>query len=92
MQLVVAQMAEKSLLVPRVQGSNSLISKIYNEHEFMLTVGKTKIKKKEAEYYPLKTNQLQVVVAQLAERSLLVSREPFEYKSPRFEFTHHQIH
>ena len=44
--VVVAQLAERSLAIPEVRGSNPVISKIYNEFYLLLTFDKTKMKKK----------------------------------------------
>ena len=46
MAVVVAQLAECALAIPEVRGSNPAIGKIYNELIFLLTVEKTKTKKK----------------------------------------------
>ena len=50
--VVVAQLVERSLLIPKVRGSNPVIGKNYIEHLFIvycqLCIEKTKIKKKEA--------------------------------------------
>ena len=45
--MVVAQMEERSLLIPEGRGSNPVIGKIYNEHLFTVNcIEKTKRKKK----------------------------------------------
>ena len=45
--VLVAQLVERSLLIPEVHGSNPVIGKIYIEHLFTVnSIEKTKIKKK----------------------------------------------
>ena len=39
-------MAEQSLSIPEIQGSNTVMGKIYDNTHLMLTVEKTKINKK----------------------------------------------
>ena len=47
--MVVAQLVEWSLPIPKVHGSNPVIGKIYFERLFIVNcIEKTKIKKKEA--------------------------------------------
>ena len=46
--MVVAQLVERSLLIPEVHGSNPVIGKIYIKHFTVNCIEKTKIKKKQA--------------------------------------------
>ena len=53
--MVVAQLVEWLLLAPEDRGSNTVISKFWIEHLFIVNyVEKTKIKQKEADNGPLK--------------------------------------
>ena len=55
--MVVAQLAERSLMIPEDPGSNPVIGNFYlNIYLLLMFVEKTKIKKKEAENGPFLKN------------------------------------
>ena len=57
--MVAAQLAERSLPIPEVRGSNPVICKKYNEHLFTVNcIEKMKIKKKGAGIGPFKKDML----------------------------------
>ena len=51
-------MAEQSLSIPEIQGSNTVMGKIYDNTHLMLTVEKTKINKKRPRMAHLEKNYL----------------------------------
>ena len=61
--VVVAQLVERSLPIPKVHGLNPVISKIYIEHLFTVNcIEKTKIKEKRGREWPIfnKKNKQQI--------------------------------
>ena len=74
--VVVAQLVERSLLVPQVWGSNPVISKFYIEHLFIVTcIEKTK-KKKRGRKWPFKNIKYSSLITFHFEKPTRSSKTP----------------